>query len=56
VAFSLKHEYLLNDRRVFNEGDRFVGTAARVSILRKCQVICVCPVLLDLSRSDIQHE
>jgi len=49
-------EYLLNDRWVFNAGDRFVGTAARVSIPRKCQVICACPVLLDLSSSDIQHE
>jgi len=49
-------EYLLNDRWVFNAGDRFVGTAARVSILRKFQVICVRPVLLNLSRSDIQHE
>jgi putative flippase GtrA len=49
-------EYLLNDRWVFNAGDRFVGTAARVSILRKCQVICAGPVLLELSRSDIPHK
>jgi len=49
-------EYLLNDRWVFNEGNHFVVTAARTSILRKCQVICVCPFLLDLNRSDIQHE
>jgi hypothetical protein len=27
-------EYFLNDRRVLNAGDRFVGTASGVSILR----------------------